>query len=48
MQLDSGEPNTLGSSITLSNSIPYVSNYLFIMGEPAHQEGERLGHRLVN
>jgi hypothetical protein len=31
-QLDSGEPNTLGSSNTLSNSIPCVSNYLFVMG----------------
>jgi hypothetical protein len=32
MQLDSGEPNTPGSSNTLSNSIPCVSNYLFVMG----------------
>jgi len=32
MQLDSGEPNTLGSSNTLSNSIPCVSNYPFVMG----------------
>jgi hypothetical protein len=31
-QLDSGEPNTLGSSNTLSNSIPCVSNYPFVMG----------------
>jgi len=31
-QLDSGEPNTLGSSNTLSNYIPCVSNYPFIMG----------------
>jgi hypothetical protein len=31
-QLDNGEPNTLGSSNTLSNSIPCVSNYPFIMG----------------
>ncbi len=31
-QLDSGEPNTLGSSNTFSNSIPCVSNYPFIMG----------------
>ncbi len=30
-QLDSGEPNTPGSLNTLSNSIPCVSNYLFIM-----------------
>jgi hypothetical protein len=32
MQLDNGEPNTLGSSNTLSNSIPCVSNYPFVMG----------------
>jgi hypothetical protein len=31
-QLDNGKPNTLGSSNTLSNSIPCVSNYPFIMG----------------
>jgi len=31
-QLDSGESNTPGSSNTLSNSIPCVSNYLFVMG----------------
>jgi hypothetical protein len=31
-QLDSGEPNTPCSSNTLSNSIPCVSNYLFVMG----------------
>jgi hypothetical protein len=31
-QLDSGEPNTLGFSNTLSNSIPCVSNYPFVMG----------------
>jgi hypothetical protein len=31
-QLDSGKPNTLSSSNTLSNSIPCVSNYPFIMG----------------
>jgi hypothetical protein len=31
-QLDSGEPNTPGSSNTLSNSIPCVSNYPFTMG----------------
>jgi len=31
-QLDSGEPNTPGSSNTLSNSIPCVSNYPFVMG----------------
>jgi hypothetical protein len=31
-QLDNGEPNTPGSLNTLSNSIPCVSNYPFIMG----------------
>jgi hypothetical protein len=31
-QLDSGKPNTPGSSNTLSNSIPCVSNYPFVMG----------------
>jgi hypothetical protein len=30
-QLDNGEPNTPGSSNTLSNSIPCVFNYFFIM-----------------
>jgi hypothetical protein len=31
-KFNSGEPNTLGFSNTLSNSIPCVSNYPFIMG----------------
>ncbi len=31
-QLDNGEPKTPGSSNTLSNSIPCVSNYLFVIG----------------
>jgi hypothetical protein len=31
-QLDNGEPNTPSSSNTLSNSIPCVSNYPFVMG----------------
>jgi hypothetical protein len=31
-QLDSGKPNTPGFSNTLSNSIPHVSNYPFVMG----------------
>ncbi len=31
-QLDNGEPNTPGSSNTLSNSIPCVSNSPFVMG----------------
>jgi len=32
MRLDSGEPNALGFSNALSNSIPCVSNYPFVMG----------------
>jgi hypothetical protein len=32
MQVDSGEPNTQGSSNTLSNYIPCVSHYPFIIG----------------
>jgi hypothetical protein len=31
-QLDSGKPNTPSFSNTFSNSIPCVSNYLFVMG----------------
>ncbi len=31
-QLDSGEPNTPDLSNTFSNSIPCVSNYLFVIG----------------
>jgi hypothetical protein len=31
-QSDNGEPNTPGSLNTLSNSIPCVSNYPFVMG----------------
>jgi len=37
-QLDSGEPNTPGSSNTFSNSIPCVSNYLFIMGNQLNKK----------
>jgi hypothetical protein len=32
VELDSGEPNTIGFSNTLSNYIPCVSNYPFVMG----------------
>jgi hypothetical protein len=32
MQLDNGKPNTPSSSNTLSNYIPCVSNYPFVMG----------------
>jgi hypothetical protein len=31
VQFDNGKPNTLGSSNTLSNYIPCVSNYPFVM-----------------
>jgi len=37
-QLDSGEPNTLGSSNTFSNSIPCVSNYPFIIGNQLNKK----------
>jgi hypothetical protein len=37
-QLDSGKPNTLGSLNTLSNSIPCISNYPFIMGNQLTKE----------
>ncbi len=47
-QLDSGEPNTPGSSNTLSNFIPCVSNYPFRYGELVHEEGETPSHRLAN
>jgi hypothetical protein len=39
-QLDSGEPNTLGSSNTLSKSIPCVSNYPFVMGTSSPRRRE--------
>jgi hypothetical protein len=38
MQLDNGKPDTPSSSNTLSNSIPCVSNYLFIMGKQFTKE----------
>jgi hypothetical protein len=36
--MDSGKPNTQGFSNTLSNSIPCVSNYPFIMGNQFTKE----------
>jgi hypothetical protein len=44
-QLDNGEPNTLGSSNTLSNSIPCVSNYPFVMG---NQLTKKERHHVTN
>jgi hypothetical protein len=38
-KLDSGKPNTLGSLNTLSNSIPCVSNYPFVMGNQLTKKG---------
>ncbi len=46
-QLDSGEPNTPGSSNTFSNSISCVSNYPFVMGNQ-FTKGKRPGHRFAN
>jgi len=47
-QLDSGEPNTLGSSNTLSNSIPCVSNYPFVMGnQPTKNERNQVIDLLI-
>jgi hypothetical protein len=45
IQLDNGKPNTPGSSNTLSNSIPCVSNYLFIMG---NQLTKKEKHQVTN
>ncbi len=48
MQLDNGEPNTLGSSNTLSNSIPCVSNYPFIMGNQlTKKERDKITNLLI-
>jgi len=48
MQLDSGEPNTLGSSNTLSNPIPCVSNNPFIMGNQlTKKERDHLTNLLI-
>jgi hypothetical protein len=48
MQLDSEKRNTLGSSNTLSNSIPCVSNYLFVMGNQlAKKEREHVINLLI-
>jgi hypothetical protein len=47
-QLDSGKPNTLSSSNTLSNSISCVSNYPFIMGNQlTKKERERVTDLLI-
>jgi hypothetical protein len=44
-QLDSGEPNTPSFSNTLSNSIPCVSNYPFVMG---NQLTKKKRHHVTN
>jgi hypothetical protein len=47
-QLDSGRPNTQGSSNTLSNSIPCVSNYPFVMGnELTKKERDQVTNLLI-
>jgi len=47
-QLDSGEPNTPGSLNTLSNSIPCVSNYPFVMGNQlTKKEREQVTNLLI-
>jgi hypothetical protein len=47
-QLDSGEPNTPSSSNTLSNSIPCVSNYPFVMGnELTKKERDHITYLLI-
>jgi hypothetical protein len=47
-QLDSGEPNTPGSSNTFFNSIPCVSNYLFVMGNHlTKKEGHQVTDLLI-
>jgi len=48
MQLDSGEPNTPGSSNTFSNSIPCVSDYPFVMGnQPTKKERNQVTNLLI-
>jgi hypothetical protein len=47
IQLDSGKPNTLGSSNTLSNSIPCVSNYPFVMGNQLTKKEKNQGTDLL-
>ncbi len=46
-QLDSGEPNTPSSSNTLSNSIPCVSNYPFVMGNQLTMERDHVTDLLI-
>ncbi len=41
-QLDSGETNTLGSSNTLSNSIPYVLTTLLLWGTNSPRKKETM------
>ncbi len=46
-QLDNGKPNTPGSSNTLSNSIPCVSNYLFVIGNQLTKERDQVKNLLI-
>jgi hypothetical protein len=49
MQLDSGQPNTPSSSNTLSNSIPCVFNYPFVMGNQlTNKERDQVTNLLIN
>jgi len=46
--LDSGKPNTPGSSNTLSNSIPCVSNYPFVIrNQPTKKERDQVTDLLI-
>jgi hypothetical protein len=47
VQLDNGEPNTLGFSNILSNSIPCVSNYPFVMGNQLTKKERDQGINLL-
>ncbi len=47
-RLDSEKPNTPGSSNTLSNSIPCISNYPFIMGNQLTKKKKKPGHGFAN
>ncbi len=46
-QLDSGEPNTPSFSNTFSNSIPCISNYLFVMGNQLTKKEKDQGTNLL-
>jgi hypothetical protein len=46
-QLDNGKPNTPSFSNTFSNSIPCVSNYLFVMGNQLTKERDQVTNLLI-